>query len=209
MAETVTNIIVDFGYIGIFIVMFLETIFPPLPSELVLPFGGYAAFQGQLNIYGVILAGALGSLAGAGLFYSIGSLLHEKHLHRIVEKYGRYVGLKTKDINRSRSWFDRHGLSAVFFARLLPGMRSLISLPAGMHRLKIIPFLLLSFLGSLVWSAILSFGGYLLGEQYSLIADNIKPLSYVALALVVIGLTFFIYRRVVGSARDKELESID
>ncbi len=206
MTNTITNLIADFGYIGIFLCMFVETIFPPLPSELVLPFGGYAAYRGQLNLYGVILAGALGSLMGAGLFYAIGRLLHEKRLLAIVERYGRYVGLKPKDIERSRGWFDRHGLAAVFFARLLPGMRSLISVPAGMHKMKLPAFLMLSFLGTLAWSAILTFGGYLLGEQYDLIASNIKPLSYLVAASIIVGLGFFIYKRVIGSIRDKNLE---
>ncbi|MFO0954986.1 MAG: DedA family protein [Candidatus Saccharibacteria bacterium] len=205
MTDTITNIVADFGYLGIFLAMFIETIFPPLPSELILPFGGYAAYRGQLNIYGVIVAGALGSLVGAGLFYTIGSALQEHHLLAFVKKYGKYIGLKPKDITRSANWFEKHGLSAVFFARLLPGMRSLISLPAGLHKMKLIPFLLLSFLGALAWSAILSFGGFVLGEQYELIAANIKPLSYLVLVGVLISLGYFIYRRVVGSIEDDDL----
>lgn len=206
MIDTITNILVQFGYAGIFVCMFLETIFPPIPSELVLPFGGYAAFRGELNIFGVIIAGTLGSLAGAGVFYYLGHKLEEARLRRLIARYGKWMGLKERDVEKSQKWFERHGLSAVFFARLLPGMRSLISVPAGLHKIRPLPFFLLSLLGSLAWTMILVFGGYLLGEEYERIAASVKPLSYVVLIITVAALAFFLYRRLVGSAKDDELK---
>lgn len=205
MIEAITNILVQFGYVGIFLCMFIETIFPPIPSEVVLPFAGYAVYQGKLNMVGVIASGTLGSLAGAGVFYYLGRVLKEARLRQLIAKYGKWVGFKERDVEKSQAWFEKHGLTAVFFARLLPGMRSIISIPAGLHKMKPLPFFLLSLLGSLAWTLILVFGGYLLGEEYSRIATQIKPLSYIVLAVLILAVGYFIWKRVIGSTHDDEL----
>lgn len=205
MIDSIAHVVAQFGYIGIFIVMFIETIFPPIPSELVLPLAGYSAYQGELNLVGVIIAGTLGSLAGAGCFYILGRSLQEHKLQAFVARHGKWMGLKEKDVAKSQQWFEKHGLVAIFFARLLPGMRSLISVPAGLHRIRPIPFLLLSLLGTATWTILLVLGGYLLGDQYHLIAQHVKPLSYeLALGVLVAGVGFLLWRRLGGST-EKEL----
>lgn len=198
MIDTISHTIAQFGYLGIFLIMFIETIFPPIPSELVLPFAGYAAYRGELSVAGVVIAGTMGSLAGAGCFYVLGRSLKERTLQELVARYGKWIGLNVKDVAKSQKWFEKHGLVAVFFARLLPGMRSLISVPAGLHRIKPLPFFFLSLLGSAAWTLILVLGGYVLGDQYHLIAQQIKPVSYIVLSAVICGLLYFLWRRLYG-----------
>ncbi|MDQ5944308.1 MAG: hypothetical protein QG658_375 [Patescibacteria group bacterium] len=204
MVDAISHAIAQLGYIGIFLIMFIETIFPPIPSELVLPFAGYAAFRGELSVMGVVIAGTMGSLTGAACFYVLGRSLKEHKLQALIARYGKWFGLKEKDVAKSQKWFEKHGLVAVFFARLLPGMRSLISVPAGLHRIKPLPFFLLSLLGSAAWTLILVLGGYLLEDQYYLIADKVKPLSYIVLGLLVSGIIYFLWRRL-GGYNKKEL----
>jgi membrane protein DedA with SNARE-associated domain len=204
MVDAISHAIAQLGYIGIFLIMFIETIFPPIPSELVLPFAGYAAFRGELSVAGVVIAGTMGSLTGAACFYILGRSLKEHKLQALIARYGKWFGLKERDVAKSQRWFEKHGLVAVFFARLLPGMRSLISVPAGLHRIKPLPFFLLSLLGSAAWTLILVLGGYLLGDQYYLIADQVKPLSYIVLGLLVSGIVYFLWRRL-GGYNKKEL----
>ena len=204
MIDAISHTIAQLGYVGIFLIMFIETIFPPIPSELVLPFAGYAAYRGELSVIGVVFAGTMGSLSGAAVFYVLGRSLKEHKLQALVARHGKWLGLKEKDVAKSQKWFEKHGLVAVFFARLLPGMRSLISVPAGLHRIKPLPFFLLSFLGSAAWTLILVLGGYLLGDQYYLIANQVKPLSYLVLGGLICAILYFLWRRL-GNYNKKEL----
>lgn len=204
MIDAISQAIAQLGYVGIFLIMFIETIFPPIPSELVLPFAGYAAFRGELSVIGVVTAGTMGSLSGAAVFYMLGRSLKEHKLRSLIARHGKWLGLKEKDVAKSQKWFEKHGLVAVFFARLLPGMRSLISVPAGLHRIKPLPFFLLSLLGSAAWTLILVLGGYVLGDQYELIAEQVKPLSYVVLGVLVFSIVYFLWRRLSGNS-EKEL----
>lgn len=204
MIDIISHAIAQLGYVGIFLIMFIETIFPPIPSELVLPFAGYAAFRGELSVVGVVIAGTMGSLSGAAVFYMLGRSLKEHKLRSLIARHGKWVCLKEKDVTKSQKWFEKHGLVAVFFARLLPGMRSLISVPAGLHRIKPLPFFLLSFLGSAAWTLILVLGGYVLGDQYERIAEQVKPLSYIVLGVLLSGIAYFLWRRLSANGR-KEL----
>lgn len=189
-------IMAKFGYLGIVFAMFAENIFPPIPSELIMPAAGFAVARGDLNLILVILAGTLGSVLGALPLYYLGRLLNEDRLMVFTEKYGKYVFVKPSDIRSSSVWFDKHGSKAVFFGRMVPGIRSFISIPAGMSKMPILPFLVFTALGSSIWTSLLTIAGYYFGENYEVIETMLAPYSksFLLLAVVII-LAWFIKRR--------------
>lgn len=171
MLRQVTEWIIDFiqggGYAGIALLMLLETVFPPIPSELVLPFAGYVAATGQLHPAGVLAAATLGSLLGALPWYWAGRRLGQGGLQRFAARHGRLLTLTPGDVDRAQDWFRRHGAASVGFGRLLPGVRSLISMPAGIGRMPLDGFLLWSAVGTVAWSSLLLGLGYVLESQYA------------------------------------------
>ena len=185
-----------FGYLGIIFAMFAENVFPPIPSELIMPAAGFAVARGDLNLILVILAGTLGSVIGALPLYYLGRLLNEDRLMVFTQKYGKYVFVKPSDIQSSSVWFDKHGSKAVFFGRMVPGIRSFISIPAGMSKMPILPFLVFTALGSSIWTSLLTIAGYYFGENYEVIETMLAPYSksFLLLAVVII-LAWFIKRR--------------
>ena len=185
-----------FGYLGIIFAMFAENVFPPIPSELIMPAAGFAVARGDLNLILVILAGTLGSVIGALPLYYLGRLLNEDRLLVFTQKYGKYVFVKPSDIRASSVWFDKHGSKAVFFGRMVPGIRSFISIPAGMSKMPILPFLVFTALGSSIWTSLLTIAGYYFGENYEVIETMLAPYSkgFLLLAVVII-LAWFIKRR--------------
>lgn len=189
-------IMAKFGYIGIIFAMFAENIFPPIPSELIMPAAGFAVARGDLNLILVILAGTLGSVLGALPLYYLGRLLNEDRLMVFTEKYGKYVFIKPSDILSSSVWFDKHGNKAVFFGRMVPGIRSFISIPAGMSKMPILPFLAFTALGSSIWTTLLTVAGYYFGENYEVIETMLAPYSkgFLLLAIVII-IAWFMKRR--------------
>ena len=189
-------IMAKFGYIGIIFAMFAENVFPPIPSELIMPAAGFAVARGDLNLILVILAGTLGSVLGALPLYYLGRLLNEDRLMLFTEKYGKYVFVKPSDIRSSSVWFDKHGNKAVFFGRMVPGIRSFISIPAGMSKMPILPFLAFTALGSSIWTSLLTVAGYYFGENYEVIETMLAPYSkgFLLLAVVII-IAWFIKRR--------------
>ena len=189
-------IMAKFGYLGIIFAMFAENVFPPIPSELIMPAAGFAVARGDLNLILVILAGTLGSVLGALPLYYLGRLLNEDRLMLFTEKYGKYVFVKPSDIRSSSIWFDKHGNKAVFFGRMVPGIRSFISIPAGMSKMPILPFLAFTALGSSIWTTLLTVAGYYFGENYEVIETMLAPYSkgFLLLAIVII-IAWFIKRR--------------
>ena len=188
-----------FGYLGIIFAMFAENVFPPIPSELIMPAAGFAVARGDLNLILVILAGTLGSVIGALPLYYLGRLLNEDRLMVFTEKYGKYVFVKPNDIRASSVWFDKHGSKAVFFGRMVPGIRSFISIPAGMSKMPILPFLVFTALGSSIWTSLLTIAGYYFGENYEVIETMLAPYSkgFLLLAVVII-IAWFIKRRLMA-----------
>lgn len=152
--EIAQSVISALGYPGIFLMMLVENLFPPFPSEVVMPFAGFMVADGQLNFVGVMLAGTLGSVAGALLIYYLGHKLGRERLRKGVQKYGKYLLLSEEELDKALDTFDRHGQMAILLGRLIPGVRSLISIPAGLEEMPIKNFLLLTTLG--VWSGIRS-----------------------------------------------------
>ena len=167
MEQLIISMMNEFGYFGIFLLIAIENIFPPIPSELILAFGGFMTAHSKLNISLVILFATLGSLVGGIVLYYVGKILNKERLKKIVSgKIGKILRLKEEDIEKADKWFDNKGNKTVFFCRFIPIVRSLISIPAGMSEMSISKFLLYTFLGSLIWNTVLVFLGNLLGERW-------------------------------------------
>ena len=167
------------GYGAIFAAMFLENLFPPIPSELIMPLGGFLVQQGELQFIPVVLAGLVGTVVGALPWYGIGRLINEERIEHWLERHGRWIGISPAELARSRRWFNRFGTALVFWGRLVPGIRTLISVPAGIEMMPLAPFLIWTTAGSLIWTLLLTVAGLLLGESYSNVELWIEPVSKV------------------------------
>ena len=178
------------GYLAILFAMFLENVIPPIPSELIMPLGGFYVSQGQLDFLPVVLAGLLGTVFGAMPWYGIGRLVNEERIEKWLEKNGRWIGINPKELARSRKWFNRYGASLVFWGRLVPGIRTLISVPAGVELMPIPPFLIWTTAGSLIWTLFLTTTGFYLGDNYSIIEKWINPLSTIFKVVIVLFLSY-------------------
>ena len=195
MAEWVTGIVEAAGYWGILLLMVLENVFPPIPSELIMPLGGFASARGELSFSGVVAAGTAGSVLGALPFYYLGRFADEARLKRWADRYGGWLTIGGDDIDRASAWFDQKGGTAVFLCRLVPGVRSLISIPAGMGRMPMLPFLLYTTLGTGLRAAALAWAGRLLGDNYDRVGVYIGPASYVVFGLLALALVAWIVLR--------------
>lgn len=195
MVEWITNTMNSLGYVGIGLLMFLENLFPPIPSELIMPLAGFTVAQGEMDLVPVVVAGVVGTMLGALPWYYVGKILGEQRLKRLADKYGRWLTITSKDIERSRRWFDKHGGKAVFICRLVPGVRTLISLPAGISCMPLVPFLLYSTLGTLLWVGLLTYSGYLLGDNYELVDEYLGPVSKIVLATLLAAFIILVVRR--------------
>ena len=198
MFETIVNAVSQGGYAGIFLLMFVENLFPPIPSELIMPLAGFVAARGELDPLLAVLAGTMGSIVGALPWYYAGVLFGEQRLKRMADKYGRWLTVSANDIERTAEWFRRYGRRAVFFGRLIPAIRTLISLPAGLTRMPLLPFLAYSTVGSLIWTGLLVAAGYMLESQYTVVADYVDPVSK---GIVIFVCASYLYRLVRGSQR--------
>lgn len=176
------------GYSAILLAMFLENLFPPIPSELIMPLGGFYVQQGQLQFLPVVLAGLIGTVLGAFPWYGIGRLVNEERLEGWLKRHGRWIGIHPDELSRSRRWFNRYGVSLVFWGRLVPGIRTLISVPAGIELMPLGPFLIWTTAGSLIWTVLLTLAGLTLGESYSNVEIWIGPLSQIIKILILFGL---------------------
>ncbi len=174
------------GYGAIFAAMFLENLFPPIPSELIMPLGGFYVHQGQLALIPVVLAGLIGTVLGALPWYGIGRLINEERLEQWLERHGRWIGISTQDLHRTRTWFNRYGTALVFWGRLVPGIRTLISVPAGIELMPFTPFLIWTTAGSLIWTLLLTLAGMALGEGYANVELWIEPVAKVIKVLLVL-----------------------
>ncbi len=197
----VENIISTMGYPGLYLVMFLENIFPPIPSEVVLPLAGSLTLSGRFSIGLITVVGMLGSLTGAFAFYGLGKWLGEANVRKFIEKYGRYAFLSTADLDRSLDWFNRYDDRVIFFSRMVPIVRSLISIPAGIATMHFWKFSIYTILGTALWSFLLSFGGRLLGAQWHLITDFVNTYQNIVLVIIGLLLAYFICSRLLKKKR--------
>ena len=191
MIEWIAGFVEQAGYLGIFLLMLLENVFPPLPSELIMPLAGFTAARGSLGLAGVVLAGTLGSLAGASLWYLVGRWVGCDRLKRWAARHGRWLTLPPGEIDDAVAWFRRHGTAAVLFGRLVPTVRTLISVPAGIVAMPVGRFLLYSGLGTAAWTAFLATAGYLLEDRYARVQAWVDPASNAILVLLV---AWYLYR---------------
>ena len=191
------------GYLAILIAMFLENLVPPIPSELIMPLGGFYIHQEQLQFLPVVLAGLIGTVLGALPWYGIGRLVNEQRLENWLSKYGRWIGISPNDLLKSRNWFNRYGFALVFWGRLIPGIRTLISVPAGIELMPLIPFLIWTTAGSLIWTLFLTFAGFLLGEGYSNVEVWMEPFSQIIKLLILLGTCSLIIWLILRNFRNK------
>lgn len=201
MKSLILSVMEQYGYPGLFFLIFLENVFPPIPSEVILPFGGFLTIHTSLHIPGVVFFATLGSLAGAVVLYGVGALLNRERLTRLVEgKVGKILRLKGEDIAKADAWFRSKGLITVFFCRCVPVVRSLISIPAGMSRMKFSLFFLYTTAGTLIWNILLVSLGAFMGESWEYIAWLAGEYSQVMLIVLGIsalsgGIGFYIRRK--------------
>ncbi len=191
MAEWIIETINSTGYVGLFLLMLLEAVFPPIPSELIVPFAGFAAARGDLSIVGVILATTLGSTVGAIPWYIAGRVFGIHRVRYLADRFGRWFTLNAEEIDLATNVFRRFGPIIVLFGRLLPIIRTLISVPAGLAKMPAWQFFGFSLIGMVVWNCILAGAGYFLADHYHLIEAWLDPLTYVVLGGVVV---LYIYR---------------
>jgi membrane protein DedA with SNARE-associated domain len=195
MKDWIVGVIESSGYLGIALLMFLENVFPPIPSELIMPLGGFTAQQGEMSLPLVILAGTIGSVLGQLPLYYLGYFLGKRRLMHLADRYGKWLTVSGKDIEKSSAWFGRHGSKAILIGRLVPGVRSLISIPAGICGMNLPKFLLYSALGMGVWAGVLAYLGHLLGKNYEKVERFMGPITYVVLGVIVIGGIVWVIRR--------------
>lgn len=194
MENLVIEIMNNFGYLGIGLLILIENLFPPLPSELILTFGGFMTIDTSMTVIGVILFSTVGSLLGAIALYYIGKILNKERLIKIVKsKYGKLLKIKPKDIESADKWFDTKGNKTVFFCRFVPVVRSLISIPAGMSEMPMLKFIIYTTFGSLIWNTILVCIGAFAGNKKDYILSIIDSASYIILFIIVIVCCIFIY----------------
>lgn len=199
MQETIINILNNFGYLGVFSLIMVENLFPPIPSELILLFGGFMTNYTKLTIFGMIIFSTLASLFGAIILYYIGKIFNKERLKKIISgKVGKVLRLKESDIDSSNKWFDTKGQKTVFFCRFIPLIRSLISIPAGMNEMPMIKFISYTLLGSLIWNSILIIIGSIVGENWINILNVLDIYSkyiVILLGISLIVIVIMFYRR--------------
>lgn len=186
------NIISSLGYFGVFFLMVLESMVFPIPSELVMPFAGFIAYQGNFNFLLVVLFSSLGSITGSLISYYIGKV-GGNHL---VIKYGKYFLLDVEDLKKTEHWFSKKGESTIFIGRLIPIIRHLISIPAGIGKMHLTKFCIYTIAGATIWNTFLAYLGYLLGQNWSLVRHYTEPISIVVAILLLAGGIYFIYKHI-------------
>ncbi len=195
MENFIVEIMNNYGYVGVFFLIMIENLFPPIPSEVILTFAGFMTINSNLSFLGVIIFSTLGSLIGAIVLYFIGKLLDKERLIKIVKsKYGKILKIKPKDIEKADKWFDNKGNKTVFFCRFIPVVRSLISIPAGMSDMPIIKFVVYTLFGSLIWNTALIYIGAFAGEKKDIILNVIDSISSFILILIIILIVIIIYK---------------
>ena len=197
MDPFILDIVNRFGYFGVFFLIAVENIFPPIPSEIILTFSGFLTTVSAMHIPGVVIASTLGSVLGAIILYAVGRVVTPERLDKLIRsRTGRVLRLKKADFSRANAWFGRHGGKAVFFGRFIPVVRSLISIPAGASRMPLRAFLPLTVLGTAIWNTVLVFLGSVAGEAWESIGDYVSLYSAVAICILVVILVWLIARAI-------------
>ena len=198
MDEWIRNTLEQSGLLGVGLLMLAENVFPPIPSEVVMPWAGFTASQGKLSLLGVVVAGSLGSFAGAMFWYLLARWIGKERLIRWVQRHGWWLTLSERDIERTDAWFDRWGGIAVLLCRMIPGIRTLISVPAGFSGMGLTKFSVYTAIGTVLWTALLAAVGWWLGDNYQNVAGLLGWVS-----TIVVGglLAWWLFRLVTHAAR--------
>jgi len=191
MSDWIVRLIEQSGYLGVAFLMFLETVFPPIPSEVIMSIAGVAAGQGKLSLGWVIVAGTSGAMLGNILWYLAARALGIVRLKPIIHRWGRWITMSWAEVQRAERWFATHGTFFVFLGRMLPTVRSLVSIPAGLLKMRFRNFLIASTIGTAGWTAMLAFAGFKLGERYTDIDVLLGPASNAILVVLAGG---YLYR---------------
>ncbi|NUZ06046.1 DedA family protein [Piscinibacter koreensis] len=195
MVDTITEFIADRGYVAIVLLMFAENVFPPIPSELIMPFAGFSAARGELHPVLVVLAGTAGSLLGGLPWFFAGRWWGAERVKRAADRHGRWLAVSRAEIESAEKWFDRYHAPVLVFGRLLPGVRTLIALPAGFSGMALAPFVVWSAVGSLLWVSLLTGAGYLMESRYGTIAAVLEPGSWIVFGAIVLAYLWRLVRQ--------------
>ena len=192
MENWITQFMEQYGYLGVFLMIALENVFPPIPSEIILPFGGFMTTYTSMTVPGVVIASTAGSVVGAVILYGIGLLLDVERLEKIIDRFGHILRITKEDIHKADAWFDKYGIWTVLFCRMVPLIRSLISIPAGMSNMKFWLFIVFTTVGTLIWNIILVSVGAALGDNWDRITEFMDVYSNIAYAIIGIGIIVFL-----------------
>ena len=201
-ATWVQDVINQFGYFGVALLVIIENVFPPIPSEIVLPFAGFVAQQGSsaaqsdTSVIGMMIAATIGSVVGALILYFVSAAIGPDRLRAFVEKFGKWFGVKAADLVRAEAWFDRRSSLAVLVGRCVPLIRSIVSIPAGFRRMKLSSFVVLTAIGSAVWNIALIGAGAVLKDQWDVVGDYVGVFQWVVVAAIIVVLAKFVLSRI-------------
>ena len=196
LATWVQDIIERLGAVGVALLVILENVFPPIPSEIVLPFAGFVAQRGDGSVVVMIVAATIGAVIGALILYYVAALIGPVRLGVFIAKFGKWFGVKPADLTRAEQWFDRHAVAAVLLGRCVPLIRSVVSVPAGFRRMPLVPFIAYTALGSAVWNTALIGAGAALGNQWENVEPYVAILQWLVLAAIALFLTWFVYGKI-------------
>ena len=192
MENWITQFMEQYGYLGVFLMIALENVFPPIPSEIILPFGGFMTTYTSMTVPGVVIASTAGSVVGAVILYGIGLLLDVERLEKIIDRFGHILRITKEDVHKADAWFDKYGIWTVLFCRMVPLIRSLISIPAGMSNMKFWLFIAFTTVGTLIWNIILVSVGAALGDNWDRITEFMDVYSNIAYAIIGLGIIIFL-----------------
>lgn len=195
LAAWVQDVIEQLGALGVALLVILENVFPPIPSEIVLPFAGFVAQRGDGSVLVMILAATVGAVIGALVLYAIAALIGQVRLAAFIERFGKWFGVKPTDLARAEAWFDRHAVAAVLLGRCVPLIRSVVSIPAGFRRMRLVPFIVYTAMGSAVWNTALVGAGAVLGNQWDKVEPYVAVLQYVVIAVIVLFVVRFALKK--------------
>lgn len=184
MTDWITNLVEQSGYLGVAFLMFLETVFPPIPSEIIMPLAGLHAARGEMSLAGVIASGTAGAMLGNYFWYLAARVIGIERFKPLINRYGRWLTLDWHEIQRAEKLFGQYGSAFVFFGRMLPTLRSLISIPAGLLHMRLWTFVIWSTIGTAGWTALLATAGWTLGRNFDRIDDFVGPVSLAVIAVI-------------------------